>query len=89
MEKISWTDRVRNDEVLHRVKADRNIVRTMRRRSVNWISHFLRRNCLLKHVIEGKTKGRIEVMGRRGRRRKWLLDDLKQTEATVNCKREH
>jgi hypothetical protein len=36
------------------------------------------RNCLLKHVIEGKIEGRIEVMGRRGRRRKQLLDDLKE-----------
>jgi hypothetical protein len=26
MEKISWTDRVRNVEVLHRVKEERNIV---------------------------------------------------------------
>jgi hypothetical protein len=36
----------------------------------------LRRKCLLKHVTEGKIKGRIEVTGRRGRRRKQLLDDL-------------
>jgi len=28
MDKISWTDRVRNEEVLHRVKEDRNILRT-------------------------------------------------------------
>jgi hypothetical protein len=38
----------------------------------------LRRNCLLKHVIEGKIKGRIEVTGRGGRRRKQLLDDHKE-----------
>jgi hypothetical protein len=38
----------------------------------------LRRNCLLKHVIEGKLEGRIEMTGRRGRRRKQLLDDLKE-----------
>ena len=42
------------------------------------ISHILRRNCLLKHVIEGKIEGRIEVVWRRGRRRKQLLDDLKE-----------
>jgi hypothetical protein len=29
MEKISWTDRVRNEEVLHRVKEERNIVHTI------------------------------------------------------------
>jgi hypothetical protein len=49
---------------------------TMKRRNANWIGHFLRRNCLLKHVIEEKTEAQVEVMGRRGRRRKWLLDDL-------------
>jgi hypothetical protein len=36
----------------------------------------LHRNCLPKHVIEGKIEGRIEVMGRRGRRCKQLLDEL-------------
>ena len=43
----------------------------------NWIGHILRRNCLLKHVIEGKIKGEMEVTRRRGRRCKKLLDDLK------------
>jgi hypothetical protein len=38
----------------------------------------LRRNCLLKHVIEGKLEWSIEMMGRRGRRRKQLLDDRKE-----------
>jgi hypothetical protein len=38
----------------------------------------LHRNLLLKHVIEGKIEGRIEVTGRRARRRKKLLDDLKE-----------
>ena len=35
MENISWTDRVRNEEVLHRIKEERNIVRRMRRRKAN------------------------------------------------------
>jgi hypothetical protein len=67
---------VRNEEVLHRVKEERNIVHTIKRRKANWIGHILRRDCLLKHVIEGKLEGRIEMTGRRGRRRKQLLDDL-------------
>jgi hypothetical protein len=58
MEKISWTDRVRNEEVLHRVK-ERNIVHTIKRRKANWIGDILRRNCVLKHVIEGNIEGRI------------------------------
>jgi hypothetical protein len=78
MEKISWTNCVKNEEVLHRVKEERNIVHTIKRRKANWIGHILRRNCLLKHVIERKIEGRIEMMGRRGRRRKQLLDNLKE-----------
>jgi len=39
---------------------------------------MLRRNWLLKHIIEGKIEGRIEVTGRRGRRRKQVLDDLQK-----------
>jgi ribosomal 50S subunit-associated protein YjgA (DUF615 family) len=57
------------------VKEERNIVHTIKRRKANWIGHILRRNCLLKHVIEGK----IERMRRRGRRCKQLLDDLEKT----------
>jgi hypothetical protein len=53
----SLTDRVRNEEILHRVKEERNIVHTIKRRKANWIGHILRRNCLLKHVIERKIKG--------------------------------
>jgi hypothetical protein len=52
------------------------ILHERRKRKANWIGHILRRNCLLKEVIEGKIKGRIEVTRRRGRRRKKLLDDL-------------
>jgi hypothetical protein len=50
---------VRNEEVLHRVKEERNIVHTIKRRKANLIGHNLRRNCLLKHVIDGKLEGRI------------------------------
>jgi len=78
MEKISWTDHVRNEEVLLRVQEQRNILHEIRKRKANWIGHILRRNCLLQRVIEGKIKGGIEVTGRRGRRHRKLLDDLKE-----------
>ena len=32
MEKISWTDHVRNEEVLHGVKEERNIIETVKGR---------------------------------------------------------
>jgi hypothetical protein len=41
-----------------------------RRTGISWIGHILRRNCLLKHVIQGKIEGRKEMTGGQGRRRK-------------------
>jgi len=62
MEKISWTDIVRNEEVLHREKEEMNILQTMKRRKANCVGHLLHTNCLLKRVIEGKIEDRIEVI---------------------------
>jgi len=56
--------------VLQRVKEERKILQTIKRRKDNWIGHILRRYCLLKRVTEGEIEGRIEVTGRRGRRRR-------------------
>jgi hypothetical protein len=57
---IRWADRVRDEEVLQRVKGERNVLHTVKRWKVNWIGHLLCRNCLLQRVIEGKVEGRIE-----------------------------
>ena len=78
MEKISWTNSARNGEVLHRAKEERNIIHTIKRRKCNWIGNILRGNCLLLHIVEEKLGGGIEVTERQGRRRKQLLDDLKE-----------
>jgi hypothetical protein len=56
-------------------KKERNILHTIKQRKANWIGHILYRNCLLKHVTEGKIQG----PGRQGRGHKWLLDDLTET----------
>ena len=88
MEKISWTDHVRSEEVLPRVKEQRNILHEISKRKSNWIGHILRRNCLLKRVIKGKIKGGIEVTGRRGRRRRKLLDDIKERRGYPHLKEE-
>ena len=88
MEKISWTDHVRNEEVLLRVNEQRNILHEIRKRKANWIGHILRRNCLLQQVIEGKIKGQIEVTRRRERRCKKLLDDLKDRRGYCQLKEE-
>jgi hypothetical protein len=78
LEKISWTDHVRNEEVLRRVKEEKNTVHTVKSRKGNWIGHILCRDCLLKQVMQGNIVGRIEVTVRRGRRRKQLLDIFRE-----------
>ena len=88
MEKISWTDHVRNKEVLLRVNEQRNILHEIRKRKANWIGHILCRNCLVKQIIQGKIKGQIKVTRRRGRRRKKLLDDLKDRRGYCQLKEE-
>jgi hypothetical protein len=85
---IRWTDDVRNEEVLLRVKEQRNILHEISKRRANWIGHILRRNCLVQRVFEGKIKGGIEVTGRRGRRRRKLLDDLKDRRGYCHLKEE-
>ena len=71
-----------------RVKEQRNILHEIRKRKANWVGHILRRNCLLQRVIEGKIKGGLEVTGRRGRRRRKLLDDLKERRGYSHLKEE-
>jgi hypothetical protein len=88
MEKIIWTDHVRNENVLLRVKEQRNILQEIRKRKSNWVGHILRRNCLLQWVIEGKIQEGIEVTGRQGRRRRKLLDDLKEKKGYSHLKEE-
>ena len=85
---MSWTDRVRNEEVLHRVKEDRNILHTVKRRKASWSGHIVRRNYLLKQIIEEKIDEGIEVTERRGRTRKQLLEDLKERRGYLKLKQE-
>ena len=70
-------------EVLLTVKKQRNILHEISKQKANWIGHILRRNCLLQRVIEVKIKSGIEVKGRRERRRRKLLDDLKKREDSL------
>ena len=64
------------------------ILHEIRKRKANWIGHILRRNGLLIQVIEGKIKGKMEVARRRGRRRKKLLDDIKDRRGYSHLKAE-
>ena len=79
---------MRNDKVFLRFNEQRNILHEIIKRKVNWISHILRRNCLLKQIIEGKVEEEMEVTRRRGRRRKKLLDGLKDRRGYSHLKEE-
>ena len=65
MEKISWADRVRNEEVLHRVKEKKNI---KRRKKARLIGHILHRNCLVKTHYCRKYKRRNISDGKTGKK---------------------
>jgi hypothetical protein len=68
------------------VSKERNILRTIKRRKAKWIGYMLRRNCLLKHIIERKIERVMEVTGRQGRRCKQLLYHFKETkEEALSC----
>jgi hypothetical protein len=52
---------VRNNEAIHIVKEDRNILHTLKSKKTKWIGHVLRINCLVKHVTEDKIEERIKM----------------------------
>ena len=73
--------------MLLRVKKERNIFQTIKRRNGKWIGQILCRNCLIRHFIEGQIEGRMEVARRRGKRSKQLLGVLKETRGYWKLKR--
>jgi hypothetical protein len=70
------------------VKEQRNILHEISKWKANWIGHILCRDCFLRQVIEGKIKGRVELTGRRGKRCRKLLDDLKERRGYCHLKEE-
>jgi hypothetical protein len=80
-ENTSWTNRVRNEEVLHRVQKQIDILLAIKRRKANWIGHILRRNWLRNHVIEAKIS--VKRKGeKKGISSCWMA--LRKREKTVN-----
>jgi hypothetical protein len=79
---------VRNEDVLLRVKEQRNILHEIRKWKANWTGHILRRNYLLQRVIGGKIQGWIDVTGRQGRRCRKLIDDPNERRGYSRLKEE-
>ena len=74
MEKIKWSKKVTNEQILDRIGEKRTLLNNILIRKANWIGHFVRRNYLLLDAIEGQM---TEVKGVGRRRRTQLLDDLR------------
>ena len=70
MERIIWTDRVRNKEVLHTVKEKRINLHKMKGRTVNLSGHFLRRKGLSKTRCLRKDR-RQDISDRKTRKKKY------------------
>ncbi len=82
MEKVSWTERKTNDEVLTAVGEKRQLVKRIAKTKKRWIGHVLRGSSLLKEVIEGRIEGKRP----RGRKRLGMLCELKD-QGYANMKR--
>jgi hypothetical protein len=72
MEKVSWTDKITNEEILRKVGEQRSIIKTIMNRKKNWIGHVLRGDNLLKEVIEGRLDGKRA----KGKPRTGMLGDI-------------
>jgi len=75
---FSWTDRVRNEEVLLREKEEMNFVRTVKRGKVKWVGHILCWNFLFKHVTEEKVEGNDKSDGKMTKKMEAAINDLQE-----------
>ena len=72
VERVKWTDRIKNAVVLERVGEGRIMLELQRKRKRNWLGHWVRRNCLLKDALEGMVNGKKV----HGRRRYQMIDNI-------------
>ena len=72
MERVKWTDKIKNAIVLEKVGEGKAMLELIKKRKRNWLGHWLRRNCLLKDALEGLVNGKKV----RGRRRYQMIDNI-------------
>lgn len=68
--KIKWTDKISNREIMFRVNAKLEILRTIGRRRNSAIGHIIRHSVWITNLIEGKILGKIQT----GRPRRRFMD---------------
>ena len=77
MLRISWTDKVRNETVLQRMKKEKEVLRTIKVRKLAYFAHVMRhpeKYNMLHLIIQGKIVGKRSI----GRRRISWLKNLRQ-----------
>ena len=83
IEGVGWKDRKSNEQVLHDVGEEKNLLNTIVKRKTNWIGHVLRGDGLMKDMIEGRIDGKRG----RGRRRLSMLHELMEGGSYEQLKR--
>ena len=83
MEKVSYKDRVTNDEVLKNVGESRSRQDKIRSRKRNWLGHVLRGEGLMREVMEGRIEGKRTS----GRPKKGMLDEFLENGSYAQMKR--
>ena len=58
MEKMNWTDKVFNEDVLKKVNESRNLLNVIWQRKRRWIGHVLGHDGFLQEVLEGRITGK-------------------------------
>ena len=83
MLKISWKEKISNDEVLMKIGEQRNLLNIISQRKHSWIGHILRHDGLLNTILEGRMEGKAA----RGRKRLNMLSDILKNDSYIAVKR--
>ena len=76
-------DKIKNAVVLERVEEGRIMLEVIKKRKINWLGHWLRRNDLLKDALEGMVNGKKVC----SRRKYQMIDNIMTNELYADKKR--
>ena len=74
LKRISWMDKITNEDVLKKVNAKRYVVPTIKLRKISYFGHMVRRDNIHRLLLEGKIEGKRP----RGRPRTEWTDNIKE-----------
>ena len=74
MGKISWKQKLTNEEVLEKLNTQRSLMQTIKSRKLKFFGHTKRHDSIMKTILEGKVEGKRP----QGRPRAQWCDNIKQ-----------